>query len=60
MYNRVVRGEFADEVIQKMPALVADELYQTSKMTPYVFVNEFGRGHGCDLLSALASTHFVQ
>ena len=38
MYNRVVRGDFAHEVIQKMPALVVDELYRTSKMTPYVFV----------------------
>ena len=59
-YNRVVRGEFADEVIQKMPALVADELYQTSKMTPYVFVNEFGRGHDYVVMECLGLDPFYK
>ena len=58
MYNCVVRGELEDKVIEKMPALVADELYWTSKTTPYVFVNEFGRGHGCVVMKCLGLYQF--
>ena len=34
MYHHVVRGELADNVIEKMPTLIADELDRASKTTP--------------------------
>ena len=40
-------GEIVDDRIQKMASLIAGELDRTTKLTPNVLIQEFGRGsHG--------------
>ena len=34
MYNRVVQGELADNVVEKMSTLITDELNRASKTAP--------------------------